>query len=612
MKWMKLIDINSGFNIFTQNQSTMNTPKRLFDFIYYQLEHYPLEPMMTSKIGTEWVSISTQEFVDQMNRVSRGLLALGVKPGDRVALITNSNRHEWDIIDHAIMQIGAVDVPVYPTMTPDDCEYILNHCEAAYCFVSNEELFKKISGIKSKCGALKEIYVFDKVEGAAHWTALFGLGESVAASEVEKLSTAVGENDLATIIYTSGTTGLPKGVMLSHRNVASNAIDCEERLPLLEKGKSRCLSFLPISHIYERMLHYMYIANGIHMYLSGMETIKDDLAVARPNIFTGVPRLFEKFYDGIYLKGMANTGIKKKLFSWAHNLALRWEPDGANGGWYELQLGIARKLVFSKVKAALGLTEIQAVASGSAALQARLARFFNGAGIPVLEGYGLTETSPVITVNTLRKPHMLRIGSVGKVISDVEVRIAEDGEIICKGPNVMLGYYRDPEKTAEILKDGWFYTGDIGEIKDGFLRITDRKKELFKTSGGKYVAPQVVENAMKESIYIEQIIVIGDGEKFPAALIVPEFVALKEWASRNGVEMDTAMGWLKDPRISQMIESEINRVNQRFGGWEQVKAFRLLPRAFTIDAGEITPTLKLKRKQICANWQMEIDSIYHN
>lgn len=588
----------------------MNTPKRLFDFIYYQLQHYPLDPMMTSKVGNAWVNISTREFVDQMNRVSRGLLALGVKPGDRVALITNSNRHEWDIVDHGVMQIGAVDVPIYPTMTADDCEYILNHSEAKFCFVSNEELFKKISGIKSKCASLQEIYVFDKVEGALHWSSLFELGETVAAVEVEKLSAAVHENDLATIIYTSGTTGLPKGVMLSHRNVASNAIDCEERLPLLEKGKSRCLSFLPISHIYERMLHYMYIANGIHMYLSGMETIKDDLAVARPNIFTGVPRLFEKFYDGIYQKGMANTGIKKKLFSWAHDLALRWEPDGANGAWYEMQLGIARKLVFSKVKAALGLTEIQAVASGSAALQARLARFFNGAGIPVLEGYGLTETSPVISVNTLRKPNMLRTGSVGKVISDVEVRIAEDGEILCKGPNVMLGYYRDPEKTAEVLKDGWFYTGDIGEINDGFLRITDRKKELFKTSGGKYVAPQVIENAMKESVYIEQIIVIGDGEKFPAALIVPEFVALKEWAARNGVETDAEMNWLKDQRLIKMLEGEINRVNQRFGGWEQIKAFRLLPRAFTIDAGEITPTLKLKRKQICANWKAEIETIY--
>jgi long-chain acyl-CoA synthetase len=588
----------------------MNSPKRLFDFVYYQMEHYPLEKMMTSKVGNQWNSISTGQFIEQMNLVSRGLVALGVKPGDRIALITNSNRHEWDILDHAVMQIGAVDVPIYPTMTPDDCEYILNHAEALYCFVSNEELYQKIESIRGKCSSLKGVYTFDEVKGAANWKSLFQLGESTRQEEVDQLRAAVNETDLATIIYTSGTTGLPKGVMLSHRNISSNAINSEERLPLLEKGKSQCLSFLPVSHIYERMLHYMYIANGIHMYLGGMDTIKDDLALARPHIFTGVPRLFEKFYDGIYQKGMANTGIKKKLFSWAHDLALQWEPDGANGAWYEFQLAIARKLVFSKVKAALGLTDIRAVASGSAALQMRLAKFFNGAGIPVLEGYGLTETSPVITVNTMRKPNMLKPGTVGKVIADVEVKIAEDGEILCKGPNVMMGYYREPEKTAEVLKDGWFSTGDIGEIKDGFLRITDRKKELFKTSGGKYVAPQVIENAMKESIHIEQIIVVGDGQKFPAALIVPEFISLKEWASQAGVAVDQEMNWLKDVRVIKRMEEEINRINARFGGWEQIKAFRLLPRPFTIEAGEITPTLKLKRKQICNNWKSEIDSIY--
>ncbi|MFN5296017.1 MAG: AMP-dependent synthetase/ligase [Flavobacteriales bacterium] len=588
----------------------MNSPKRLFDFVYYQMEHYPLEKMMTSKVGNQWNSISTGQFIEQMNLVSRGLVALGVKPGDRIALITNSNRHEWDILDHAVMQIGAVDVPIYPTMTPDDCEYILNHAEALYCFVSNEELYQKIESIRGKCSSLKGVYTFDEVKGAANWKSLFQLGESTRQEEVDQLRAAVNETDLATIIYTSGTTGLPKGVMLSHRNISSNAINSEERLPLLEKGKSQCLSFLPVSHIYERMLHYMYIANGIHMYLGGMDTIKDDLAVARPHIFTGVPRLFEKFYDGIYQKGMANTGIKKKLFSWAHDLALQWEPDGANGAWYEFQLAIARKLVFSKVKAALGLTDIRAVASGSAALQMRLAKFFNGAGIPVLEGYGLTETSPVITVNTMRKPNMLKPGTVGKVIADVEVKIAEDGEILCKGPNVMMGYYREPEKTAEVLKDGWFSTGDIGEIKDGFLRITDRKKELFKTSGGKYVAPQVIENAMKESIHIEQIIVVGDGQKFPAALIVPEFISLKEWASQAGVAVDQEMNWLKDVRVIKRMEEEINRINARFGGWEQIKAFRLLPRPFTIEAGEITPTFKLKPKQICNNWKSEIDSIY--
>jgi len=589
----------------------MNTPKRLFDFAYYQLEHYPLEKMITSKIGNDWISIGTREFVDQMQLVSRGLVALGVQPGDRVALITHANRHEWDIMDNGIMQAGAVDVPIYPTMTPEDCTYILNHSESKYCFVSNEELYRKIISVQGNCPALKGVYTFDRVPGAPHWTELFEAAKGVSWEQVKEVSDRVQEDQLATIIYTSGTTGLPKGVMLCHRNIASNAINSEERLPILEKGQSHCLSFLPVSHIYERMLHYMYIANGIHMYLSGMDTIKDDLAVARPHIFTGVPRLFEKFYDGILAKGMANTGIKKALFKWAHDLALQWEPDGANGALYEFKLGIARKLVFSKVKAALGLTEIRAVASGSAALQMRLAKFFNGAGIPVLEGYGLTETSPVISVNTLRSPRMLRPGTVGKVISGVEVKIASDGEILCKGPNVMMGYYREPEKTAEVLCEGWFATGDIGEINDGFIRITDRKKELFKTSGGKYVAPQVIENAMKESIYIEQIMVIGDGEKFPAALIVPEFIGLKEWATKNGITTDDAGAWLRNASVRQLIEGEIQRINQRFGGWEQVKGFALLPRLFTIDAGEITPTLKLRRKQIGINWKTEIDTIYH-
>jgi len=589
----------------------MRNPKRLFDFAYYQLELYPLQQMMTSKIGNAWVSISTHDFVEQMKLVSRGLLALGIQPGDRVALITHANRHEWDIMDNGIMQIGAVDVPIYPTMTAEDCAYILNHSAAKFCFVSNAELYHKILSVQPKCESLQGVYTFDNVEGAVHWTALFELANQVEWQQVQRLSDKVKEEDLATIIYTSGTTGLPKGVMLSHRNVASNAINSEERLPLLEKGNSRCLSFLPISHIYERMLHYMYICNGVHMYLGGMDTIKDDLAVAQPQIFTGVPRLFEKFYDGIYAKGMANTGIKKTLFSWAHNLALRWEPDGKNGMFYELQLSLARKLVFSKVKTALGLTDIKAVASGSAALQVRLAKFFNGAGIPVLEGYGLTETSPVISVNTLRSPGMIRPGTVGKVIAGVEVKIAEDGEILCKGPNVMMGYYREPEKTAEVLKDGWFYTGDIGEVNDGFLRITDRKKELFKTSGGKYVAPQVIENAMKESIYIEQIIVIGDGEKFPAALIVPELTGLKEWAVKQGITIDPECKWLRNDAVRKMMEAEIERVNKHFGSWEQVKAFCLLPRLFSIDAGEITPTLKLRRKQICTNWKSEIDTIYH-
>ncbi len=588
----------------------MQEPKRLFDFPYYQLEKCPLDAIMTSRLNNEWHSYSTAEFVDKMNLVSRGLLALGIAPGDRVALITAGNRIEWNVMDNGILQIGAIDVPIYPTMTPQDYNYILNHSEAKLCFVSNEELFQKVNSIKSEVPSLQAIYTFEKVAGAEHWTSLFSLAESIPQSTVNDLSRNVREEDMATIIYTSGTTGLPKGVMLSHQNIASNARDCEERLPELTVGKSVSLSFLPCCHIYERMLHYLYMYKSVRVYLTGMDAIKDDLAIARPDMFTGVPRLFEKFYDGIVMKGMANTGIKKSIFSWAHDLALRWKPDGENGWWYETQLKLADKLVFSKVRNALGLENIKGVASGSAALQPRLASFFCAAGIPVKEGYGLTETSPVISVNTFRMPHMYRLGTVGKPIRNVQVRIAEDGEILCKGPNVMMGYYKDKEKTDEVLKEGWFHTGDIGEIREGFLAITDRKKELFKTSGGKYVAPQVVENAMKESIYIEQIMVIGDGEKFPGALIVPEFTLLKQWAKKQGITTDNNEELVKDEKVNAMLMKEIERINPKFGAWEQVKAFRLLPRLFSIENNEITPTLKLKRKKIMENWKHLVEEIY--
>lgn len=588
----------------------MDSPKRLFDFPLYQLEKFPLDVMMTSQLAGKWVPYSTSKFVENMNAVSRGLLQMGVRPGDKIAMITHANRCEWNIMDCGILQIGAVDVPIYPTMTETDYEYIMNHAEVKYCFVSNAELYHKVDSIRSKVPTLQNVYTFEKVDGAAHWKEVIEAGKSGSDSDVKALADKVEESALATIIYTSGTTGLPKGVMLSHRNIASNAVDCEERLPLMVKGQSRSLSFLPICHIYERMLHYLYMANGVSMYLTGMEAIKDDLNLAKPQIFTAVPRLLEKFYDGIMAKGLANTGIKKSLFIWAHDLAMRWEPDGQNGMWYEMQLSIARKLVFSKVKSALGLTEIGGVASGSAALQPRLARFFNGAGIALMEGYGLTETSPVISVNTFRKPNMYRSGSVGKVINDVTVKIAPDGEILCQGPNVMIGYYKAPDITAEVLKDGWFYTGDIGELRDGFLFITDRKKEMFKTSGGKYVAPQVIENALKEIPFIEQCMVVGDGEKFPAALIVPEMNILKSWATKNKISANSDEELLSSPKLYDMIDAEIAKLNERFGKWEQVKTFRLIAHPFTVASGEITPTLKLKRKIIMLHYKHLVDDIY--
>jgi long-chain acyl-CoA synthetase len=571
--------------------------------------------MMTSKVAGQWHPYSTKSFIETMNSVSRGLLQMDVKPGDKIALIAHNNRCEWNIMDHAVMQIGAIDVPIYPTMTESDIEYILNHSESVLCFVSNEELFVKVSKVKHRIPSLREVYTFENVTGAKNWKEIIDLGNKTDnQSAVDKLKDAVKETDLATIIYTSGTTGLPKGVMLSHRNVASNAIYSTDRLPHMEAGKSRALSFLPVCHIYERMIHYLYIYNGVTIYFAeSLETIKEDLQISQPHIFTAVPRLLEKFFDGIVNKGVAAGGIKGKIFEWAVGLALKWEPDGKNGAWYHFQLRLADKLVFSKVRAALAITNTLAIASGSAALQPRLARFFNGLGVPVLEGYGLTETSPVITVNTNNQPGYLRIGAVGKPIKDAKIKIAADGEILTSGPNVMMGYYKDPERTKEVLTDdGWFHTGDIGEIEDGFLRITDRKKEMFKTSGGKYVAPQLIENELKASHLIEQAIVVGDGRKFPAALIVPSFEGLREWCRRKEITYTTDHEMIQSERIVRRIWKDVDRTNEKFGKWQQIKKIVLLPKLFTIEGGELTPTLKLKRKPIVEKYAKEIDSLYQD
>jgi len=581
--------------------------KRLFDFAYDQLENLPLDVMFRSKCNGEWETYSTRKFIDYVNQLSNGLVEYGIQPGQKVALITDASRTEWNICDHAALQIGAIDVPIYPTMTEHDVQYILNHSESVICFVSSNELLAKINNIREQVPSLKEVFTFEKIEGARHWKELLSLNED-SAKVVQSRKDKIKTEDLATIIYTSGTTGLPKGVMLSHMNIASNVENCVDRLPYLEKGKARCVSFLPVCHIYERMLHYLYIDNSVSVTLTGMDNIKDDLIAFKPHIFTAVPRLLEKFFDGIIAKGESNSGIKKSLFQWAVKLAVQWEPERANGSWYEFKLKIAQKLVFSKVKAALGLTEIGAVACGSAALQPRLARFFTAAGIPVKEGYGLTETSPVISVNTLRRPNMYRPGTVGMIIPKTEIKFAEDGEILVKGPQVMMGYYKNPETTAEVLKDGWFSTGDIGIIQDGFLKITDRKKELFKTSGGKYVAPQVLENALKESPFIEQCMVVGDGQKFPGALIVVDCafarIQFPELKALSNEEI------VKHEKVFQSVLSFIAEMNKGFGNWEQVKAFHLSPKPFTVENGEITPTLKLKRKKILENYAQQIDKLY--
>jgi long-chain acyl-CoA synthetase len=588
----------------------MKNPTRLFDFPRYQLANKPQNVMMTMPNYGNRVTYSTAQFVNEMDNVSRGLIAMGLQAEEKVALISHNNRCEWNIMDHAIMQVGAIDIPIYPTMTEEDYKYILNHSESKYCFVSNEELFKKVMAVKSECPALEEVFTFEEVKGARHWTEVAKAGSDAQQAELDARRDAVDPAQLATIIYTSGTTGLPKGVMLSHNNVASNVLIAQPRVPAVDPNLDyRVLSFLPVCHIFERMLHYLYMYMGAQIHFGeSLETIKEDLNHTQPIMFTAVPRLLEKFYDGIVAKGRSAGGVKAAIFNWAVGVALEWDPD--KGGLYNVKLKIARKLVFSKVKEALGLSGIQAVASGSAALQPRLARFFNGAGITVLEGYGLTETSPVVSVNTTNGEGMLRIGSVGKMADGVDVKIAEDGEILVQGPNVMMGYYKDPEKTAEVIKDGWFHTGDIGVIEDGFLRITDRKKEIFKTSGGKYVAPTLLENALKASLFIEQVIVVGENRKHPAALIVPDAVVVEEWCKRHDHPFPGMAGIAGDDRLRERIEREVNELMASFAKWEQVKKITILPAVFTIDGGELTPTLKLKRKPIMAKYADAIEAMY--
>lgn len=592
----------------------MQQPTRLFDFPRYQLTNNPLDLMMTMPNGGNPVSYSTAQFVNEMDQVSLGLIAMGLNPGDKIALISHNNRCEWNLMDHGTLQAGGIDVPIYPTMTAEDYVYILNHSESRFCFVSNAELHAKVSSILDQVPSLEAVFTFEKVNGARHWSEVLEAGKSGAEhqSTLDSRRDAVVETDMATIIYTSGTTGRPKGVMLTHKNIAQNALHSVPRLPEREPGTEyRVLSFLPVCHIFERMLHYLYMYEGANIHFGeSLETVKDDLAGAKPHMFTAVPRLLEKFHDAIVAKGRDAGGVKSAIFNWAVGLALAWEPDGRNGGFYEWKLGIARKLVFDKVKEALGLTQIMAVACGSAALAPRLARFFNGAGIPVYEGYGLTETSPVVSVNSLNSPDMLRIGTVGKLIEDTEVQIAEDGEILVKGHQTMIGYYKDDEKTAEVMSDGWFHTGDIGVIEDGFLRITDRKKEMFKTSGGKYVAPQLLENAIKASRLVEQVMVIGEGRKHPAALVVPDMAVLEEWCRRHDRPCPAAADVPDDQEICDRIMEDIHGLMEPFASWERIKKIQVLPAAFSIDGGELTPTLKLKRKPILAKYGHLIEAIY--
>src|SRR5690554_5972026 len=589
----------------------METVTRIFDFPYYQLAKNNLSDCLVTKYQGQWKNTSTREFIDQANAISRALLKMGVKKNDKIALISSNNRTEWSVMDIGILQLGAQTIPIYPTITAEEYQYVLNHSESIYCFISDQEIFEKIRTVQSQVPTLKEVYSFDEIPGCKNWKELLQSGtDQSTQAEVEARKAEVLPSDLATIIYTSGTTGTPKGVMLTHNNVVSNVIDSTPRIPITE-GNSRAMSFLPVCHIFERMLLYLYQYYSVSIYFAeSIEKISDNLKEVKPHVMSVVPRLLEKVYDKIYAKGTELTGIKKSLFFWAVNLGLRWEPYGKNGWWYEKKLALARKLIFSKWKEALG-GELEIMVSGSAALQPRLTRIFCAAGIPVMEGYGLTETSPVISVNDMRNS-MFQIGTVGKPIDNVQIKIASDGEILCKGPNIMVGYYKNPELTAQVMSGDYFHTGDIGEIDaDGFLKITDRKKEMFKTSGGKYIAPQLIENALKQSLFIEQVMVIGEGEKMPAAFIQPSFEYVKEWAKRKEINWgDSLESLCNNPQVISRIQKEVDFYNEKFGQWEKIKRFELTPEVWSIDAGHLTPTMKLKRRAVKEKYLRLYQKIY--
>lgn len=571
---------------------------RLFDFPYYQLEKYNLKAAFATKYNGEWIKTSTQEYLDKANAVSRALLKLGIQKDDKIAVISSNNRTEWNIMDIGVLQVGAQNVPIYPTISAEDYEYVINHSESIYCFVSDAEVLKKVLAIKANT-KLKDVYSFDHIEGCKHYSELFELGKDESTqTDVEARKNQVVPSDLATIIYTSGTTGKPKGVMLSHNNIVSNALDSIPRLPLID-GETRILSFLPICHIFERVLIYIYQYAGTSIYYAeSIEKIGENIKEVKPHLMSVVPRLLEKLFDKIFAKGEELTGIKRKLFYWAVALGEKYEPYGQNGWWYEFQLKIARKLIFSKWQEALG-GNLKTMVSGSAALQPRLSRIFCAADMQVMEGYGLTETSPVVSVGMYAN-NMFKIGAVGKAIANVEIKIAEDGEILIKGPNVMMGYYKDPEKTAEVMTGEYFHTGDKGEVdSEGFLKITGRKKEMFKTSGGKYVIPTLLENELKQSRFIEQVMVVGEGEKMPAALIQPNFEFIKDWAARKNKSIGTTNAdIIASKDVNNRIQKEIDSCNTHFGNWEQIKRFELTPDVWSIDGGHLTPTMKMKRDVI--------------
>ncbi|MGE8427477.1 MAG: AMP-dependent synthetase/ligase [Sphingobacterium sp.] len=585
----------------------MPTATRLFDLASLQYAIAPDFPMFSFKKDNEWVKVSNTEFIDRVNKTSKGLIALGVQPGENVALISE-NRIEWNILDFAIQQIGAVVVALYPNISTSDYAYIFNHAEIRNCIVSSKKLYTKILAIQDDCPQLKAIYSLDRENDLNHWEDFVANGIIIPDETLNKLRDGIKTDTLASIIYTSGTTGNPKGVMLSHKNLLADTLSSEYSFPV-ERG-DRALSFLPVCHAYERVFQYVYMYKGLTIFFAqSMDTIGEDFKSVKPHIFSAVPRVLEKVYEKIMATGEQLTGLKRKLFFWSLSLGEQYKLEGRTR-WYDFKLNIARKLVFSKWRDAFG-GDIKGIASGSAALQEKLIRLYMAAGIPIYEGYGLTEAGPCIAVNCYKRG--MKIGTVGLPLIHIEIKLAADGEIITKGENNMIGYYKNPEATAEVIKDGWLHTGDIGQWVDGkFLKIIDRKKEMFKTSGGKYIVPQQIESKLVESSFIEQAMVIGEARKFPAALIVPNYNKLLEWSKGTFPSLAnlSKQDFLNSPELKQKIESELNRINQNFGAWEQIKKFTIVPDEMTVETGELTPTLKMKRKVILQKYEREIEEIY--
>ena len=583
-------------------------PTRLFDFADYQLANHPQKECFLYKEDNQWIKISTQEYIDQAHKVSASLLALGIEKNDKIAVITTNNNPNWHILDTGLLQIGAQNIPLYATLSEKDYAYVLNHSDAKYCFVSDQELYDKVKKVQDSTH-VKKVFSLQESEADFSWNAFLEMGTAMDRSEeIAGLKESVLPEDLATIIYTSGTTGTPKGVMLSHQNIVGNVFKTAQALDVSGDHK-RILSYLPICHIFERAAsyYYQYLGYQIH-FAESIELLGDNIREVKPHFLAVVPRLLEKIFDKIVDKGSQLSGIKKALFFWAISLGEIYKPYGKNGSFYTFKLNIARKLIFSKWQEALG-GNLEFMLSGSAPMQDRLIRVFLAAGIPIFEGYGMTESSPAITLNDLRNEG-LKIGTVGKPLAGLDVKIASDGEILMKGSSVMMGYYKNEEMTQKTIINGYLHTGDIGEIDaEGFLKITDRKKEMFKTSGGKYIAPAVLESELKQSRFIEQIMIIGESEKMPAALIQVNFEFAKDWATRKRLDPATI---LTHERFINRIQKEIDFHNQKFGKWEQIKRFELTTDEWSIEEGHLTPTLKMKRKVIKEKYKDLYQKIYNS